>query len=61
MRKSSPIKIMVSEETKKKLKAKQQELSLPSLTALIEHIATHDIIFIDANTRKLLQVMSGVK
>lgn len=54
-KKTTPINLMVESEVKEKLLQKSKELNL-SLTNFFEKIANEPIVFLDNNTKKLLQV-----
>ncbi len=56
MKKTAPINIMLEPEIKKRLLNKAKELGL-SLTAFIEKVACEPIIFLDANSRRLLEAL----
>lgn len=55
-RKTSPINLMVSEETKTRLKQKAKLAGL-TLTAYFEKISSESIIFLDENTKTLLSAL----
>ena len=54
--KTRPLKVTISEEDYKKLKEKQHELKLPSLTALIEKVANEPLVFMDSNVKNAVRV-----
>lgn len=56
MRKTAEIKAIVEPDTKKQIKLKAEELGL-SLTAFIEKVAHEPIVFLDKNTKALLQAL----
>lgn len=58
MKKTTPINLMVEAEVKKKLQNKSKELGL-TLTAFFEKIANEPIVFLDANSRRLLESLKN--
>ena len=57
MKKTAPINIMVTPETKKKLLEKARSLNL-STTEYIEKIALEPVIFLDENAKVMLKSLS---
>jgi len=54
MKKTAPINLMISVEDKKKLQDKARNLNL-TLTSYIEKISREPIIFLDSNSKLLLE------
>ena len=56
MRKTAPINLMVTEETKRKLREKAKALGL-TITSYVEKISHEPVIFADDNLKALLKHM----
>lgn len=54
--KNSPISLRVHPEIKKKLKNKSEQLGL-TLTGFLEKIANEPIVFLDQNTKTLIEAL----
>ena len=56
-KKTAPINILVEVETKKKLKDKADQMGI-SITQFIEKIAQEDIVFLDANFKRVAKLFN---
>jgi len=56
-RKTAAINLLVTPDTKAKLKAKAEDLGV-SLTGLLEKLAQEQVIFADANLRSMLNLLT---
>ena len=56
MKKTASINIMISEEDKKRLSDKSKQMGL-SLTSYIEKVSREPVIFLDINSRTLLEAL----